>query len=46
MTDSEKVSDSDGIVSDHPVVSEVETESTNTTGRGHRGGGRLPGHPR
>ena len=23
MTDSEKVSDSDGIVSDHPVVSDV-----------------------
>jgi catalase-peroxidase len=42
MTDSEKVSDSDGIVSDHPVVSDVETESTNTTGQGTEAAGACP----
>ena len=42
MTDSEKVSDSDGIVSDHPVVSDVETESTNTTGHGTEAAGTCP----
>ena len=39
MTDSDKVSDSPGIPSDHPVVSEVETESTNTTGQGTEAAG-------
>ncbi len=42
MTDSQKVSDSDAPVSDHPVVSEVETESTNTTGEGTEAAGACP----
>ncbi|GAA3689854.1 catalase/peroxidase HPI [Microlunatus aurantiacus] len=42
MTDSEKVSDSAGIPSDHPVVSDVETESTNTTGQGTEAAGTCP----
>jgi catalase-peroxidase len=42
MTDSEKVSDSDGIASDHPIVSDVETESTNTTGQGTEAAGACP----
>src|SRR6478735_7603436 len=42
MTDSEKVSDSAGIPSDHPIVSEVETESTNTTGQGTEAAGVCP----
>ena len=42
MTDSEKVSDSDGIPSDHPIVSDVETESTNTTGQGTEAAGACP----
>ena len=42
MTDSDKVSDSAGIPSDHPIVSEVETESTNTTGQGTEAAGVCP----
>ena len=42
MTDSQKVSETDAPVSDHPVVSEVETESTNTTGEGTEAAGACP----
>src|SRR3954451_14318324 len=42
MTDSEKVSDSPGPLSDHPVESERETESTNTTGHGTEAAGVCP----
>ena len=42
MTDSPKVSDSAAPVSDHPVVSDVETESTNTTGEGTEAAGACP----
>jgi catalase-peroxidase len=42
MTDSQKVSENDGPVSDHPVVSDVETESTNTTGEGTEAAGACP----